>query len=169
MARAKGMGAGYALFVDVDEFAFPSPVSLRTLEAAFLQQKDARALLLSSMIFHTTICGRHARTQKTPKSYHDFLYTFVLAQPDESRPKVAIKVGDMTAAEVARVDLLIHTIVAGATLVDATYAHIHHYREAFHPLVCSKVLGEPVPEGWSVHKDEVLVLAPVNEVWMDAA
>jgi hypothetical protein len=126
LVRGKAMGATHVLVIDFDEFVFPSQGGVDTLQAA-LDAAPAQAQVMSGLLFHTGLCVTNRATGLPPNHYHDFLNTFLLAQPD-ARQKIAVHVSAMPEEQLLAASQEIHAI-RGMPNVHTSHVHMHHYRE----------------------------------------
>ena len=83
------------------------------------------------------------------------------------QPKSVIRIKHLCASDIAKIDMLVHIVMAGLIMGEAQFVHIHHMREAFHNKVCSHYLDEnnssPPPE-WHIH-DHDQKFMNIDRVW----
>ncbi|KAH9260542.1 hypothetical protein BASA81_001009 [Batrachochytrium salamandrivorans] len=138
--RSWAMGAAYVMFGDMDEYSFPTTVATAKLGELLAKESVAMfgsgpgVLYQSSYIFHTLYCD-DANAKSITKRY-------TVSQLDagayQGRRKGIFCVGNMNAEYLSRhVFFDVHDL-GSLSHAMSNSVHLHHYREGWHPAVCSK-------------------------------
>lgn len=153
--RSWAMGAAYVMYGDLDEYSFPTTATATTTaklgellakESAAKFGDEPGVLYQSSHIFHTLYCDNAKAKSITER----FTVSRLDAGTYQGRRKGIFCVGNMNADYLSRhVHFDVHDLGSLPHAMSSS-VHLHHYREAWHPAVCSKRSSELATQGeWS--------------------